>query len=53
MEILIGIVALIFVTTITVAVGERFGLPWPTLLTLVIAVPFFYLACRAWTCLRR
>ena len=41
MEILIGIVALIFVTIITVAVGERLGLPWPTLLTLVIAGAIF------------
>lgn len=41
MEILIGIVALIFVSIVMVAIGERLGLPWPTLLTVVIAGAIF------------
>ena len=41
MEILIGIVALIFVSIVLVAIGERLGLPWPTLLTVVIAGAIF------------
>jgi len=49
-EILIGIVALIFVSIVMVAIGERLGLPWPTLLTVVIAGAIFVPGLPAWTC---
>ncbi|MHC9555768.1 cation:proton antiporter [Corynebacterium diphtheriae] len=41
MEILIGLLALLFATVIMVAVGDRTGLPWPVLLTLVAAGGIF------------
>ncbi|MCQ9343875.1 cation:proton antiporter [Corynebacterium kozikiae] len=41
MEILIAIIGLLLVTVIMVAVGERTGLPWPVLHTLVAAGAIF------------
>lgn len=41
MEILIAIVCLLFATVIMVAIGERTGLPWPALLTILAAGAIF------------
>lgn len=40
-EILFALVGLLFATVIVVAIGERTGLPWPALLTLLAAVAIF------------
>lgn len=41
MEALVVIVALLLLTVIVVGVGDRLGLPWPALLTIIAAVAVF------------
>ena len=41
MEVLIAVIALLFATVLVAAVGERTGLPWPALLTIVVALAIF------------
>lgn len=41
MEILVALLGLLFVSIIMVAIGDRLALPWPTLLTVVIAGAIF------------
>lgn len=42
MEILIGLIALLFTTVAMVVIGERTGLPWPALLAVVTAAAIFF-----------
>ncbi|MBP3087563.1 sodium:proton antiporter [Corynebacterium sp. sy017] len=41
MEVLIGLITLLFSTVIMIAIGDKFRLPWPVLLTVVIALGIF------------
>ncbi len=41
MEFLIGLIVLLLATVIMVAIGDRVGLPWPTLLTILVGVAIF------------
>ena len=42
MEILLIITLMLFATVVIVAISDRFGLPWPVLITLVAASAFFF-----------
>lgn len=41
MEIVLGVVALLLLSIISVAVGEKLGLPWPALLSVVAMIIVF------------
>ncbi|MDO5098263.1 MAG: cation:proton antiporter [Corynebacterium sp.] len=41
MEIMVGLIGLLFATVIMVAIGDRWGLPWPVLLTILAAGAIF------------
>ncbi|AZA11367.1 cation:proton antiporter [Corynebacterium gerontici] len=42
MEVLIGLVALLFATVVVVAVGDRTGLPWPPLMAILAGVAMLF-----------
>lgn len=41
MELLIGLIVLLIATVMMVAIGDRVGLPWPTLLTVLAGIAIF------------